>query len=101
MVWVSVKVSSERILVVLSCQDMCQAKEVGVRNRWWVSEGEAAHPARVRRKVKAARGFIWPKQAGAPVYSYPPWSKALVRLSCVRSRNPISSSVISIYLESE
>jgi hypothetical protein len=42
-----------------------------------VSEGEAAHlgwvmahPARARRRVRAARVFISPKGAGAPIYSY-------------------------------
>jgi hypothetical protein len=40
-----------------------------------VSEGEAArlewvmaHPARARRRVRAARVFISPKAAGAPIY---------------------------------
>jgi hypothetical protein len=40
-----------------------------------VREGEAAHlgwvmayPARARRRVRAARDFISPKQAGAPIY---------------------------------
>ena len=44
-----------------------------------MSEGEAAHlgwvtahPARARRRVRAARVFISPKAAGAPIYSYLP-----------------------------
>jgi hypothetical protein len=42
-----------------------------------VSEGEAAHlgwvmahPARARQRVRAARVFISPKAAGAPIYAY-------------------------------
>jgi hypothetical protein len=40
-----------------------------------VSDGEAAHlgwvmahPARARRRVRAAKGFISPEAAGAPIY---------------------------------
>ena len=42
-----------------------------------MSEGEAAHlgwvmahPARARRRVRAARDFISPEAAGAPIYLY-------------------------------
>jgi hypothetical protein len=47
--------------------------------REWVREAEAAHPAwvrvhpaRARQRVRAARGFISPKAAGAPIYAVSP-----------------------------
>ena len=50
---------------------------VGEHGRARVSEGEpahlalvSAHPARASQRVRAARGFISPKQAGPPIYSY-------------------------------
>ena len=35
-----------------------------------MSEGEAAHPARARQRVRAAKGLISPKAAAAPIYAY-------------------------------
>jgi hypothetical protein len=32
--------------------------------------GGMAHPARARQRVRAAKGLISPKAAGAPIYAY-------------------------------
>jgi hypothetical protein len=44
---------------------------VGGGGRGWVSHPPPlAHPARARRRVRAARDFISPEAAGAPIYLY-------------------------------